>query len=464
MLGILELVLPDDIESISLVSKRIYQLAVPLLEEHRRLRQQYNTLKNKVQIDVMKWHNPGGLVADLLCKIMSDPRIGHYVKKMDVTMSSYVANDGWKPDEVFEKLFTTSRTRVQQNSKTRMDIIEEAIRVTEIIPTEEVDDWLHKIRSGKEDPLIALLFLHAPGLRTLEFLATCTHRESPYLLKTIQRIAGQGPTVKLYPSQLRNVDIQCFVGWDGLDFVKAFMSLPSLTSIKTDSLFVKGRAYQTGSATLPQPSNVSTFSVRSGPLPEKPLFELLRGMKSLKSFAYDFTYSSYLDEYMHMFDCLAVMTSLEALASRTLEHLKLSVPGIETSQIAPLRNFHALQEIEIKTNRCLAVDDSKIANISGVLPVSIEKLAISWHECTSADGVETLTKAILGLVRDSKTQLPRLRALHVDTMDQEETDALWDCLGSDETAQINTQLSFKIQGPTGAGEIPAWVDNVLVYG
>ena len=51
--------------------------------------------------------------------------------------------------------------------------------------------------------------------------------------------------------------------------------------------------------------------------------------------------------------------------------------------------------------------------------------------------------------------------LRVGTMDQEESDALWDFLDSDETAQINTQLSFKIQGPNGAAEIPAWVDSVF---
>lgn len=67
---------------------------------------------------------------------------------------------------------------------------------------------------------------------------------------------------------LKDVEIQCAVRWDGLDLVKAFMSLPSLTSIKTDSLFLEGRAYQAGSATLPQPSNISKLYVWSGSLPE----------------------------------------------------------------------------------------------------------------------------------------------------------------------------------------------------
>lgn len=48
-----------------------------------------------------------------------------------------------------------------------MEIIEEAIRTIKIIPTEEVDDWLCEIRHGNEDPLVALLLLHAPKIHSL---------------------------------------------------------------------------------------------------------------------------------------------------------------------------------------------------------------------------------------------------------------------------------------------------------
>ena len=44
VIGILEHVSPDDIESVSLASKRIYQLAIPRLEEHRMLRKPLSKL------------------------------------------------------------------------------------------------------------------------------------------------------------------------------------------------------------------------------------------------------------------------------------------------------------------------------------------------------------------------------------------------------------------------------------
>ena len=143
-------------------------------------------------------------------------------------------------------------------------------------------------------------------------------------------------------------------------------------------------------------------------------------MKNLRVFTYNITNLWRDEDYTSKFDCLAVMGSLEANASHTLEHLKLGAPGVEASQIAPIQGFHAaLREIEIETSCCLAVEESKIANLVSVLPVSVERLAICWH------------------------------------MNQGELDALRDCLGSDETAQINPLLSFKIQGPNGSEEIPA---------
>ena len=464
VLGILENVLPDDIESISLASKRIYQLAIPRLQEHRILRKQYTNFKNMVEYKPHNWHDPGGLLADLLCKILSDARTSHYVKKIDLDMWNFGPRDGWRPDAIFEKPFTTRRNQLQQDSKTNMEIIEEAVRAAEIIPSEEVDDWLQQIRRGNEDPLVALLLLYAPKLHTLKFLVPYVGTESSYLLSTIQRVTLKGPTAKLYPAHLRNVEMYCAEAWQSLDFVKAFMSLPLLTSIKTDSLFVDDRTYEDSSGTLPQPSSVTDMSFRSGFLPEKAFSELLPGVKNLKSFAYNFRHLWRDEGHQPPFDCVAVLSSLEANADHTLQNLSLGAEEIETSQIAPVRKFRVLREIELQTLRCFAVDSGQPSDLISLLPTSLERLALCWCNTPSRHGVDTLIEAILGLVRESKTQLPHLRTLYLSTRDQDESDALWDCLASDETAQINPLLSFEIHGPSGGGPIAAWMDNVCTCG
>lgn len=464
VLEILEKVLPEDIESISLASKRIYQLAIPRLEEHRVLRKQYTNFKNMVEHKSHHWHDPGGLLAELLCKMMTDARMGHYVKKIDLELWNSGSRDGWKPDAVFEKRISTRSTRRQPDLKTNMEIIGEAVRAIEVIPSEEVDDWLVQIRRGNEDPLVALLLLHATRLNTLKFVVPYAHSESSYLLKTIQRVTMQGSAIKLYPSHLKNVELWFAEGWESLDFIKAFMSLPSLASIKTESLFVDGRTYESNSAILPQPSNVVEMSFRSGFLPRKAFSELLQGVKNLKSFTYEFRHLWRDEEYTPAFDCLAILSTVEVNTGQTLEYLRLSAEDIEMGQIAPVRRFRTLREIEVRTNRCFAVNEGKPTDLISLLPVSLEKFTMSWYETTSADGVEILKEAILGLIRRSKTRLPWLRTLGVNTRDQVASDALWDCLGSDETAQVNPTLAFEIQGPSGGGEIPAWADNVCTCG
>ena len=464
VLGILENVLPDDVVSISLASKHVYRLAIPRLEEHRILGKQYTNFKNMVEHKPSNWHDPGGLLANLLCTIMSDARVGHYVKKIDLDMWSSHARDGWKPDAVFEKPYRTSSTRLQQNSKTNMEIIEEAVRAVDIIRSIEVDDWLYQIRRGNEDPLVALLLLHAPRLETLKFIVPYANSESSYLLKTIQRVTAQGSTTDSYPYHLKNVEIWFAEAWQSLEFVKSFMSLPLLTCIKTSSLFVDGRRHKTDSAVLPQNSNVTDMSFRSGYLPTEAIAGLLRGVKSLKSFTYEFRHLWRDEGFTLPFDCVAALETLETNAGHTLESLRLSAEEIEASQIAPLRDFRVLREIEMQTFRCFAVQGGKPADIILSLPISLERLAMSWYEGMSFKGIEEMTEAILELVRESKSQLPHLRKLHFSTRDQREADALWDCLDTDETAQINPILSFEIRGPSSEGGICAWADNVCTCG
>ena len=252
-------------------------------------------------------------------------------------------------------------------------------------------------------------------------------------------------------------------GWEDLDSVKAFMSLPSPVSVRAENLFLDGRTHEANSAVLAQPSNVMELSYDKCLLPEEAISEVLRGATNLKTFAYNFIHLWRDRDYEPPFNCLAVMHSLAANAIHTLETLNLSASNLETSHIAPLCRFSALRDVKIRTSRCFLVE-SNIAYLVSVLPVSIEKFTISWHEVTSVDGTETLTEAFLDLIRASKTRLPRLRMLQVDPGNRDESEPLDECLSSDETAQINKQLAFNLQSPGGWREYPAWADNVCTCG
>ena len=281
----------------------------------------------------------------------------------------------------------------------------------------------------------------------------------------MQRVAEHRPAIEPYTSHLKHIEMYFAEGWENLDFVKASMCLPSLTSIETNTLFVDGRTHEAGSAILPQASNVTDIAFRGGMVPQIVLSEILSGVKNLKSFTYDYVHLWREDDYRPTFDCHAFMTTLAINASHSLQYLRLGAEEITTSQMAPVRGYHDLREIAIITNRCLAVEGSNTQDLIGVLPVSIERIELRWHRKTAADGVEKLIEAFVGLVRESKIQLPRLRTLAVSFQEDEEVSrALLDCLGSDETAQMNKMLAFEIQGPNSHGNIPAWIDNVCTCG
>ena len=465
VLNILDKVAPDDIESMSLASKCIYQLALPQLQEHRRLRKRYNKFENIVEYKPNNWGDPDGLLSDLLCKIVTDAKTGHYVKKIQLDLWNTSPRDGWKPDEIFENQLPAGRTRFQQKFKTNMEIIEEAIRAVEIIPTEEVDDWLDEIRSGNEDPLAALLLLYAPKLCSFRFVVPYNPQRPSYLLKTMQRVAEHRFSIKPYISHLKHIDL-CFAeGWEYLDFVKASMCLPSLTSIETSTLFMDGRTHEASSAILPHASNVTDIAFRGGFVPQIVLSEILSGVKNLKSLTYDFFHLWRDNDYRPTFDSHALMTTLIINASHSLQYLRLGAEEIKTSQMAPVRGCHALREIVLVTNRCLAVEGSNIQDLLDALPGSIERIELRWHTKTGPDGIAKLREALVGLIRESKIQLPNLRTLAVSFREDEKvSEAIWDCLGSDETAQMNKMLSFEIQGPNSHGKIPAWIDNVCTCG
>ena len=72
---ILKHVQPEDLEDFAQLSHNVFRLAVPFLEKHRALIRQYHTLRNP----------PGpGSIANLLNTVIADPRVGSYMKKVEL--------------------------------------------------------------------------------------------------------------------------------------------------------------------------------------------------------------------------------------------------------------------------------------------------------------------------------------------------------------------------------------------
>ena len=77
---VLEAVLPEDLENFAGVCSRIHELSEPLLVKHRELIRKYCfTRGDNSEGD---WN----FIVDTLRKVQTDPRIGHYVKKLDICL------------------------------------------------------------------------------------------------------------------------------------------------------------------------------------------------------------------------------------------------------------------------------------------------------------------------------------------------------------------------------------------
>lgn len=194
LLEILEYVTPEDVEYVSMVSMKIRWKLTSLLENHRKsLRERYAGFRNVVMHGADSCDTPSGLVAELLCSILSDRRIGRHVKTLDLKPWSIEGRQAWYPDKVFEGFMYGSRPNILlKHPKTYMQIIEKAVRPEELIPKENADEWVSQIwRSSECQVVAAVLLLRIPKLHTLrlgpaEDFGSWHH--SQYLVNKIQSV------------------------------------------------------------------------------------------------------------------------------------------------------------------------------------------------------------------------------------------------------------------------------------
>ena len=147
---ILNLVQPEDLESFAQSSRNVSQLAVSILHEHRALIRQYHTLSNRM--------GPGS-VATLLNTVIANPRIGAYVRRVELYRL---------------KKSQASRDQTNVYTKEELDIFATAAQDSECLmrsldeeALDEKDFWSNAIQDGNEEILLAILLPLLPNLATL---------------------------------------------------------------------------------------------------------------------------------------------------------------------------------------------------------------------------------------------------------------------------------------------------------
>ena len=200
---------PEDVESFALVSKRIYSLAKPFVEEHTRLKQQYSKIVAQ----------RGYSAADLLKEILLNPRIAFYI--IELRIGDLFGNGG-----------------PMQYSRDKINLFTKVIRPCSFIAPSEVTDWVTSLNSGDTDPICALIVVRLTKLKKLEIHGEVKDR----LLQTLDRVT-QSSEAYIHPgssvfSCLSDVTV-CIGGFD-TDQVSRL--LWSMKGLKSFSYF---RHYQT---------------------------------------------------------------------------------------------------------------------------------------------------------------------------------------------------------------------------
>lgn len=357
---ILKSVKPEDLENFAQASRNVFQLASPLLSEHRALIRTYHTFRNAT--------SPGA-IAGLLATVIGNPCIGNYVKRIElgplVESPVGVHQENVYPMDKLD-LFTTAALGSECLKRpSEEDVLDER------------EFWSHTIQDGNEDILLAILLPLLPNLTALSMEADST-RIKWYDSAVKQAASAKKPTLcKLTQIRLnpRRED-----GYH-LDEIQKFCSLPSVRVVTAPRAFGLDCLHKLSPDTS---SSVTHLKLWESCTDAKPLHEFLRGFPKLQSFTYSFDGNS--REASH--DSFMIRSSLLATCKSTLQSLTLlsptTKPGYISSFMGSLREFEALKEVYIEWSFLISVTQDRVGlHLNEILPASLVWLKI--HDGTGRE-------------------------------------------------------------------------------
>ena len=388
---------PEDIRSFALVCKTIYVLAEPALREHHRLRTYSRVVLQRKQLE-----SPP---ADLLETLTHNSRISLYIGELLI--------NGWAAE--FDKSETWGFPNTPQifhikYPKERMDLFLQTVDKSGLAHQSiRGKTWRKEIQRGNEDPILALVFLMLPRLKTLtfqnfqkdfHFLATAVAGiiESPKInsLAMLTNLI----LVEPYPTEVHDHASQLFIEiFAGLPSLRTLEGYGIIDNLSFDPNFPDARPIKA--------SNLTDIAFWNCHLYDEWLTELLQSMNVLKSFRYTHGYHrTQMD--LRVFQVTDV---LAMYAGETLEILTLHSCRGEWKPVAPLYRCQVLKELNTDYHLLLGYwEDPNDQKLQGSLPSSIETVKLYCWDMTN---LEEIGEVVLGIVGDIKEMFPKFRSLEL---------------------------------------------------
>lgn len=348
---------PQSVESFALVSKRVYELAKPFVEEHQRLRQRYAKI-----FDLEKGKH--GRAAGLLEAILLNPRVAVYINEFQLPKWAYC----WEDQDI--------TFQVQSYATKTMEVFEDAVRSLSQITPLEAENLVADIRSGHEGPLLALILIRLTKLKKLEIHSCGWNSEDD----SLNLVLGDW-------------------SWSSESLGHPRPSTIGSTRHPDNEAFLQS----------PKFSHISDLEIKFCDIKQETISQLLGSTKILKSFSYHECFSSVVEPYQ-------VCNELLECSRQSLQKLCLiSNDEMNLEEIHVIRDaisrFEILQELEIGIVLLRGCEDEDCNTLIDMLPISIKKVSLS---STRMVAYRTLRGTVLQMVKHKEVHLPNLKALTLE--------------------------------------------------
>ena len=358
---------PESVESFALVSKLVYAVGRPFVEEHNKLKKEYS------RFDLNSDTHAGAPVF-LLKDVLLRPRLALYVTHLSI----YSYWTGWGyPEDNDDSDDDGGAYHHTPYPEDIMALCIEAVGKTSFVPPNQVSRWIEKIRKGDEDPIRALLFLLLPNVTTVTLVGGGNNGD--ILLETIKRIAKADKPMFL--TRLITVNTESEGDRVGdLKCLKAFAALPFVQDLHVTSMGKLASASHIHFT--PGSSNITKITFKnSGPDPRF-LFGLLESIKGLKAFIYEEPNESMKElGTFCRFEPFWIRAALLANAKHSLESLKiLSHEWQAFEEMGTFREFTTLKELETDVRLLMYRTTANYSGFANLLPASIENLYLNARD------------------------------------------------------------------------------------
>lgn len=414
---------PEDVESFALVSKHVYAIGEPFVDEHNKLKKKFSFFKADSLISVS---GPAFLLEQVLLR----PRIALYVTHLSTgcfSQSWAVSSDEDLSDDDDEQPYN-GHVRYPHKA---MALFIRTIRRSSFVPKNQTSCWIRSVKEGDEDPIVALLCMLLPNLVVL------TLRDNGFdaliSQETILRIAEAEKTAFL--TRLVTVNFVCRPAYHPMDWnwLRAFAALPSVQSIHFDEMghVECGKMFGDAQRFVSDSYSIRELAFTNSGFPLKVFFNVLESIKGLKRFSY-----VDLKAAARQFASFWIPLALLANAKHSLECLTILCPQAQEGVLGTLREFTSLKELKTSVRHLTPGDNCDF--LANLLPHSIEKIHLDTRYYWPHPIVPRLVEDIV----EAKSRLiPHLKTLKLVTEGSVGVDSITKSL-EEKCQNVGIELTF----------------------